>query len=98
MTGVIVPVATVREITARWASRLWPSIGYFVHGQAFLDIHTLQERIGFLEQGVRDIQQATLDGTVCDDVAWFSEIETLHDHCGWLLDPENFYVNNLSKV
>jgi hypothetical protein len=27
------------------------------------------------------IQQATLEGMVCDDVAWFSEIETLHDYC-----------------
>lgn len=30
---------------------------------------------------LRMIQQATLDGTVCDDVAWFYGNETLHDYC-----------------
>jgi len=30
----------------------------------------------------RSIMQATIDGKVCDDVAWYSDIETLHDFCG----------------
>lgn len=27
------------------------------------------------------IQDATIAGKVCDDIAWFSDIETLHDFC-----------------
>lgn len=27
------------------------------------------------------IQKATLEGRVCDDVAWFDTITTLHDFC-----------------
>lgn len=34
-----------------------------------------------LRGAIRAIQQATIDGAVCDDVAWFSPIETLHDFC-----------------
>lgn len=41
-----------------------------------------------LRQGIRDIAQACVDGRVCDDVAWFTEIpaETLFDKCENLLD------------
>jgi hypothetical protein len=34
----------------------------------------------------RAIQDATLKGKVCDDVAWFSDIETLHDYCADVAD------------
>lgn len=44
------------------------------HQAACLEIERLRE-------GFRRIQQATLDGTVCDDVAWFYGNETLHDYC-----------------
>ncbi len=40
-----------------------------------------REEIKRLRAAIRAIQQATLDGKVCDDVAWFSDIETLHDFC-----------------
>ena len=33
------------EIRERWKSRSWPSIGYFVHGQAYQDIQKLLEII-----------------------------------------------------
>lgn len=33
------------EIRARWADRTWPSIGYFVHGQALTDIDDLLDII-----------------------------------------------------
>ena len=33
------------EIRERWKSRAWPSIGYFVHGQAYQDIQKLLEII-----------------------------------------------------
>ena len=32
------------------------------------------------------IQKATLEGRVCDDVAWFSTIETLHDFCAHTIE------------
>ncbi len=32
------------------------------------------------------IQKATVEGRVCDDVAWFSDIETLHDYCATAAD------------
>lgn len=35
----------LHEIQARWASRKWPSIGYFVHGQAYQDIHALLDMV-----------------------------------------------------
>ena len=39
-----------------------------------------------LRAAIAAIQQATLDGKVCDDVAWFSRIETLHDYCDRVLN------------
>lgn len=35
----------LEEIRERWKSRSWPSIGYFVHGQAYQDIQKLLEII-----------------------------------------------------
>jgi len=35
---------------------------------------------------LREIKRATVEGRVCDDVAWFDEIETLHDFCDRILD------------
>lgn len=32
------------------------------------------------------IKQATIAGRVCDDVAWFDEITTLHDFCAQAID------------
>lgn len=52
----------------------------------------LQARVTFLEKGITDIRDATENGKVCDDVAWFSDIETLFDHCGYLLEPETYYA------
>jgi hypothetical protein len=44
------------------------------------------EQSRILVKAIADIKQATLDGKVCDDVAWFSQIETLHDFCDRILD------------
>lgn len=30
---------------------------------------------------LREIKRATIEGRVCDDVAWFDTITTLHDYC-----------------
>lgn len=32
-------------------------------------------------EALKKIKQATLEGRVCDDVAWFDSITTLHDFC-----------------
>lgn len=39
------PDKDVELIRERWKSRSWPSIGYFVHGQAYSDIQKLLEII-----------------------------------------------------
>ena len=39
-----------------------------------------------LVKALEAIKQATLDGRVCDDVAWFGPGETLHDFCERILD------------
>lgn len=41
-----------------------------------------------LRAALEAIKQAALDGKVCNAVAWFSDIETLHDFCEHMLNPE----------
>jgi hypothetical protein len=38
-----------------------------------------------LVKALEAIKQATIDGRVCDDVAWFDNITTLHDFCDEVL-------------
>lgn len=38
---------TLQQIRERWASRKWPQIGYFVHGQAYQDIHALLRMVRY---------------------------------------------------
>ncbi len=45
------------------------------------DWHKQRLEIDRLRKAIADIKQATLDGKVCDDVAWFGLGETLHDFC-----------------
>jgi hypothetical protein len=40
-----------------------------------------EARLAEAAQNFRAIKQATVDGRVCDDVAWFDAITTLHDFC-----------------
>lgn len=35
---------------------------------------------------LREIKRAVVEGRVCDDVAWFDQIETLYDFCDRILD------------
>ncbi len=44
----------IEEIRARWKDKSWPSIGYFVHGQAYIDIQALLDEVDRLkkEKGV----------------------------------------------
>jgi hypothetical protein len=37
--------------------------------------------IAWLRSAVEEIKRATVEGRVCDDVAWFDDITTLHDFC-----------------
>lgn len=39
-----------------------------------------------LRQGIADIKRATIEGRVCDDIAWYDTITTLHDFCDLLLN------------
>jgi len=47
--------------------------------------HEAAARIELLESALKAIKRATLNGDVCDDVAWFDQIETLHDFCDRIL-------------
>jgi len=38
---------------------------------------------------VREIKRAVVEGRVCDDVAWFDQIETLYDFCDRILARVN---------
>lgn len=40
-----------------------------------------------LVEALREIQRATLEGRVCDDVAWFDRITTLYDYIEEVLHP-----------
>ncbi len=40
-----------------------------------------------LVEALREIQRATIEGRVCDDVAWFDQITTLHDYIEEVLRP-----------
>ena len=42
-------------IRARWANQRWPNIGYFVHGQAKMDIAVLLDEIGRLRAALATI-------------------------------------------
>jgi hypothetical protein len=44
--------------------------------------------IARLRAALAAIQKATIDGRVCDDVAWFDAITTLHDFCADALEQK----------
>lgn len=45
------------------------------------------DEIERLRSAIEAIKQATIEGRVCDDVAWFDAITTLHDFCEQTLAP-----------
>ena len=49
----------------------------------------LTTRVAYLRAAIKAIQQATLEGRVCDEVAWFDQITTLHDFCEQTLDADD---------
>jgi hypothetical protein len=67
------------------------STGYrSASGEGVEDPMTLVEAIDEIERlrsAVEAIKQAVVEGRVCDDVAWFDTITTLHDFCEQTLLP-----------
>jgi len=55
--------------------------------QTRCDVDEAANEIERLRSAVAAIKQATLDGKVCDDIAWFDSITTLHDFCEQTLNP-----------
>lgn len=47
----------------------------------------LADEVLRLRSAVEEIKKATIEGRVCDDVAWFDTITTLHDYCDQTLNP-----------
>lgn len=41
-----------------------------------------------LRDAIEAIKRATIEGRVCDDVAWFDGITTLHDFCAHLVEGD----------
>lgn len=58
------------------------------YNDAQREIRELRDDRDRLLAGIADIMRATIEGRVCDDVAWFDEITTLHDFCDLLLNPQ----------
>ncbi len=44
------------------------------------------DRIALMIDALKAIKRATINGDICDDVAWFDQIETLHDFCDRIID------------
>lgn len=51
------------------------------------DREKYQLEIERLRGAISAIQKATVEGRVCDDVAWFDAITTLYDFCDQTLNP-----------
>ena len=63
----------------------------FVMDDGADEIDRLRAELASARKALEEIKQATIEGQVCDDVAWFDGITTLHDYCDIALnglDPE----------
>jgi len=58
--------------------------------EAVIDLMNESSRLKFERDvavaALREIKRATVEGRVCDDVAWFDQIETLYDFCDRIID------------
>lgn len=95
MADIVARLKARAGCLAVWASRVEDigdpvddRIDIAIMGEAADEITRLRSSIAIKDRALREahaqfqaIRQATLDGKVCDDVAWFSNIETLHDYC-----------------
>jgi hypothetical protein len=84
MTGVQRCQPTT-DITAQLVdcheSLLGQAYGTSIFLAAADEIAALKARITELEEALRSIMEAAVEGRVCSDVAWFDNITTLHDFC-----------------
>lgn len=48
--------ALIEEIRERWRDRRWPNIGYFIHGQAVMDIDALIGQLDALEEELLELR------------------------------------------
>lgn len=55
---------------------------------------SLRSQVSELRDALEAIKKATIEGRVCDDVAWFDQITTLHDFCDLVLNPSDPYAVN----
>ncbi len=53
------------------------------------DVYEAADEIERLRKAIEAIKRATVEGRVCDDVAWFDTITTLHDFCDMTLSLED---------
>ncbi len=44
------------------------------------------DRVTLMLNALKAIKRAAINGDICDDVAWFDQIETLHDFCDRIID------------
>ena len=51
-----------------------------------------------LRAAIEAIKIATIQGRVCDDVAWFDTITTLHDYCCQVLNPNLDYLAEITPA
>ncbi len=63
-----------------------PEFGWRVFETAPIQKEAAAE-IERLRGAIKEIMTATVDGRVCDDVAWFDQITTLFDFCDLVLNP-----------
>ena len=63
------------------------SIGAADGSDADMSTEEALDEIVRLHPAVEAIKQATIEGRVCDDIAWFDFITTLHDFCEQTLTP-----------
>jgi GGDEF domain-containing protein len=61
--------------------RLSPTTSPKAIGEEPSSSEAVREALMQARASFQAIQRATIEGRVCDDVAWFSEITTLHDYC-----------------
>jgi hypothetical protein len=69
-----------------WGIVFPDKLGHYDHATAFVrSVNSYDTLVKALE----DIKRATIEGRVCDDVAWFDTITTLHDFCDMVLASVN---------
>jgi len=64
----------------------WPEYDQSDLVTTMIQLREYKARAEQLKGALRAIMTATVEGRVCDDVAWFDGITTLHDFCDLVLN------------